>query len=79
MTTSELHGKFRWKLEKYDNTLSFVCEIKACVGNEVRCMNGKCVPASWRCDGIRDCEDNSDELSCEGGKAERKKMSNDKI
>ncbi|XP_053380812.1 uncharacterized protein LOC123562034 [Mercenaria mercenaria] len=66
MTTSKTFGKFRWKLEKCDKILLFVCEVKACVRDEFRCMNGKCVPSSWRCDRHRDCEDNSDELNCDG-------------
>jgi len=32
--------------------------------NQFRCANGQCIRRSFRCDGDRDCEDNSDEVNC---------------
>lgn len=29
-----------------------------------KCSNGECVPSWWKCDGVKDCSDNSDELGC---------------
>ncbi|KPP76751.1 low-density lipoprotein receptor-related protein 2-like, partial [Scleropages formosus] len=35
-----------------------------CGANSFSCANGKCVTQNYRCDGIDDCHDNSDELHC---------------
>ncbi|CAG9863072.1 unnamed protein product [Phyllotreta striolata] len=35
-----------------------------CPTNELQCRSGQCVSATSRCDGIRDCNDNSDEEGC---------------
>ncbi|KAL1446936.1 hypothetical protein WDU94_000564, partial [Cyamophila willieti] len=31
-----------------------------------KCNNQNCIPYSWKCDGVDDCEDKSDEDGCEG-------------
>ncbi|XP_050533162.1 basement membrane-specific heparan sulfate proteoglycan core protein-like isoform X14 [Daktulosphaira vitifoliae] len=35
-----------------------------CLSNEFQCHDGKCVNSNYRCDGITDCNDKSDELNC---------------
>ncbi|CAB1328475.1 unnamed protein product, partial [Coregonus sp. 'balchen'] len=35
-----------------------------CGANSFSCTNGKCVPQNYRCDGVDDCHDNSDEANC---------------
>lgn len=29
-----------------------------------KCGNGECIPSWWKCDGVKDCSDNSDEFGC---------------
>lgn len=43
-----------------DNTENY----KKCKTEDFQCKNGRCIPASWRCDGNADCIDNSDEDNC---------------
>lgn len=46
------------------------CLSRSCVGNAVKCTNGKCIPRYFHCDGKDDCGDNSDELKCNSKKAD---------
>uniref|UniRef100_A0A8C2HAB8 Low density lipoprotein receptor-related protein 3 n=1 Tax=Cyprinus carpio TaxID=7962 RepID=A0A8C2HAB8_CYPCA len=36
----------------------------SCENDEYLCGNGKCVPRSWRCNGLDECGDSTDERSC---------------
>uniref|UniRef100_A0A671RDY0 Low-density lipoprotein receptor-related protein 3-like n=1 Tax=Sinocyclocheilus anshuiensis TaxID=1608454 RepID=A0A671RDY0_9TELE len=36
----------------------------SCENDEYLCGNGKCIPRSWRCNGLDECGDNTDERSC---------------
>jgi len=39
---------------------------KACLWGDFVCRsNSKCIPKITRCDGVMDCDDNSDELNCQ--------------
>lgn len=35
-----------------------------CLDWMFKCQNNNCLPYWWRCDGINDCGDNSDEVGC---------------
>uniref|UniRef100_A0AC35FVW2 Uncharacterized protein n=1 Tax=Panagrolaimus sp. PS1159 TaxID=55785 RepID=A0AC35FVW2_9BILA len=39
---------------------------RKCDESKWECGNGKCLRSSLRCDGLRDCEDASDEFFCYG-------------
>nr|XP_023693317.1 low-density lipoprotein receptor-related protein 2 [Paramormyrops kingsleyae] len=43
---------------------SLRCHSQGCESGQFRCGTGRCVPLGWRCDGIADCADDSDEASC---------------
>lgn len=40
-----------------------LCE-GVCDSGEFQCTNGQCINLDWRCDGTKDCTDDSDELNC---------------
>ncbi|KAK1787417.1 hypothetical protein P4O66_002903 [Electrophorus voltai] len=35
-----------------------------CKESDIKCKNGFCKPKYWRCDGVNDCGDNTDEENC---------------
>ncbi|MBN3296498.1 LRP2 protein, partial [Amia calva] len=37
----------------------------ACDVGKFQCHNGQCIEQSWRCDGTKDCTDDSDETDCQ--------------
>ncbi|XP_048885965.1 low-density lipoprotein receptor-related protein 3 isoform X2 [Brienomyrus brachyistius] len=36
----------------------------SCQGDEFLCANGKCLPRAWKCNGLDECGDSSDERAC---------------
>lgn len=55
----------------------FARGIAECDSEHFRCENGHCIPASWRCDGTKDCLDDSDETGCrKWGARQRSVLSN---
>uniref|UniRef100_A0A6J0V5X8 Low-density lipoprotein receptor-related protein 3 isoform X1 n=3 Tax=Pogona vitticeps TaxID=103695 RepID=A0A6J0V5X8_9SAUR len=35
-----------------------------CQSDEFHCLNGKCIPSTWKCNSMDECGDNSDEKNC---------------
>ena len=38
--------------------------MQQCSNSEFRCNNGQCISGRWQCDGVGDCQDDSDEDGC---------------
>lgn len=38
--------------------------ISECDATMIQCKNGFCKPPFWKCDGVNDCGDNTDEMNC---------------
>ncbi len=36
----------------------------SCAANEFQCADSQCIPSTWECDEMSDCDDGSDEASC---------------
>lgn len=62
--TSESQSVQSWELDTCESLLPFMCKSSACPQNSVHCSNGDCVNQAFKCDGVDDCGDNSDELDC---------------
>ncbi|KAL8564073.1 hypothetical protein ACOMHN_034550 [Nucella lapillus] len=55
----------RWEGKSMNTRLPFVCRTDASVHGTFRCRDGKKILSNmWKCDGIYDCEDQSDESNC---------------
>ncbi|KAL5018820.1 hypothetical protein ScPMuIL_004542 [Solemya velum] len=58
-------GSNRWYLSECEEKHASLCEVKPCTEGGTLCADGqKCIPHSWFCDGILDCDDESDESFC---------------
>ncbi|XP_066015638.1 uncharacterized protein [Pocillopora verrucosa] len=40
------------------------CQAKTCQADQFTCADKSCIPLFWRCDGLGDCHDRSDENGC---------------
>lgn len=54
-----------------------VLNVTQCSEWTFRCKNGQCIPYWWKCDGSKDCSDNSDELECGNSGSTSNKNDND--
>ena len=38
--------------------------VNDCSQTQFQCANGQCIPGPFKCDGIAECRDRSDEVNC---------------
>ncbi|XP_061175426.1 uncharacterized protein LOC133184388 [Saccostrea echinata] len=57
-------GKYQWTIGNCRMKMAFVCQRTPCLPQSFHCDNGRCVNNNWRCDGVDDCGDFSDEVNC---------------
>lgn len=49
---------------KNETTTTTTCITTNCTSQQFTCQSdGQCIPLNWKCDGIQDCQDSSDELN----------------
>lgn len=56
----------RWMMiDAWNNPCVCVCcPAGSCGSGQFQCTSGQCINIAWRCDGTKDCTDDSDELNC---------------
>ena len=61
-------GKHTWSIENDDcnkgHPYTTPLKLSGCRVGEFTCTNGLCIEMGQRCDQLKDCEDNSDEMNC---------------